>query len=355
MKVVKCCQISIFAKNEFMLTKIIEEKLVQKATSLLLFSENIVLISHTGPDGDALGSSLALANFLKVRGKNVKVMYPDFYPSFLSWLPGANESLIYERDKEECDIYLNGADLIVMVDFNQTKRMGCISEVVSELKVKKILLDHHPNPDISADVIISYPQIASSSELVFRLICRGGFYDDITKDCADCIYTGMMTDTGSFTFSSNNVEMYFIISQLIEKGIDKDQIYDKVYNTYTADRMRLMGYILHEKMRILEEYNTAIITLTSKDLEKFNFRVGDTEGFVNLPLSIEGITFSVFLREENDKIRISFRSKGNFPANKVAADLFNGGGHLNAAGGEYFGKLVDAVGIIENSLADLMI
>lgn len=338
-----------------MLTKIIEEKLVQKAKHLLLNSENVALISHEGPDGDALGATLALADFLKVIGKNVRVMYPDAFPSFLSWMPGADECLVYEEDKEACESFLKETDLIVMVDFNQTKRMGGLAEIVTQIDVKKLLLDHHPNPDNFADVTISYTQIASSSEIVFRLICRGGFFDDIGKECAECIYTGMMTDTGSFTFNSNNVEMYFIISELIGKGIDKDIIYDRVFNTYTADRMRLMGFVLHERMRILEEYNTAFITLSQDDLNGFNYKVGDTEGFVNLPLSIEGIIFSVFLREEPDKIKLSFRSKGSFPANKIAANLFEGGGHLNAAGGEFYGKLEDAVKLLEESLPDFMI
>lgn len=338
-----------------MLTKIIDEKLVQKATNLLMFADNVVIISHIGPDGDALGSSLAMAEFLRVREKNVIVIYPDSFPSFLAWLPGADKSLIYQNDRENVEKVITEADLIVLLDFNQLKRIGPLGEFVGGLKTKKILLDHHPNPDNFADVTISYPKIASTSELVFRLICRGGFYDDITKECAECIYTGMMTDTGSFTFNSNNVEMYFIISQLIEKGIDKDVIYDRVFNTYSADRMRLMGFILHEKMKILEEYNTALITLSKDELSKFNYKVGDTEGFVNLPLSIEGIVFSVFMREDGEKIRISFRSKGSFPANKIASTVFGGGGHLNASGGEYYGKLEDAAKLLEDSLPDFFI
>jgi bifunctional oligoribonuclease and PAP phosphatase NrnA len=338
-----------------MLTKIIEEKLVQKAKHLLLNSDNVALISHMGPDGDAVGSTLALADFLKVIGKNIKVIYPDAFPSFLSWMPGADECLFYEQDKDACESFLKKADLVVMIDFNQPKRMGELANIVTKMDAKKLLLDHHPDPEDFADVIISYPLFASSCEIVFRLICRGGFFDDITKECAECIYTGMMTDTGSFTFSSNNVEMYFIISQLIGKGIDKDDIYDKVFNTYSADRMRLMGFVLHEKMRIIEKYKTAIITLTKNDLDSFNYKVGDTEGFVNLPLSIEGIVFSVLLREEHDNIKLSFRSKGSFPVNKVAFELFNGGGHLNASGGEYYGKLEDAVKLLEKKLPDLMI
>lgn len=335
-----------------MLTKIIDEKLVQKAKHLLLNSENIVIISHMGPDGDAVGSTLALSDFLKQIGKNVYVMYPDSFPEFLKWLPGANESLIYQDEKEKCESYLNKSDLIVMIDFNQLKRIGQLGEIVGGLKSKKLLLDHHPYPDEFADVTISYPQISSSCEIVFRLICRGGFFDYITKECAECIYTGMMTDTGSFTFNSNNVEMYFIISQLIGKGVDKDAIYDKVFNTYSLERMRLMGFVLHERLEIIENNSTALISLSKDDLKKFNYKVGDTEGFVNMPLSIQGIRMSIFLREEQDGIKVSVRSKGEIPANKFASEVFSGGGHLNAAGGEFSGTLEEAVKKVKKNITN---
>lgn len=338
-----------------MLTKIIDEGLIQKAKHLLSHAEKVALIAHMGPDGDALGSSLAMADFLQGQGKCVKVIYPDAFPAFLSWMPGAKESLIYEQMPEACESFLKEADTIVFLDFNQPSRMGGMVDFVTQLKAKKILFDHHPFPESFADVTISYPQISSSSEIVFRYICRSGCFDEMTKSCSECIYTGMMTDTGAFTFSSNNEEMYFIISQLIRKGIDKDDIYNRVFNTYSVDRMRLMGYVLHKKMKIYEEYNTAIITLSKAELEEFNYEVGDTEGFVNLPLSIEGINFSVFARENTGDIKLSFRSKGTFPANRVAADLFGGGGHLNAAGGEFNGTLEDAVKILEDSLPDFMI
>jgi len=216
-------------------------------------------------------------------------------------------------------------------------------------------MDHHPHPADFADITISYPQIASTSEIVFRYICRTGCFDVMTTECATCVYTGMMTDTGAFTFNSNNEEMYYIISQLIRKGIDKDDIYAKVYNTYSADRMRLMGFVLHERMQVWEACRTAVITLSEKDLAAFDYRVGDTEGFVNLPLSIDGVDFSVFLREESGRIKLSFRSKGSFPANKIAAELFNGGGHLNAAGGEFKGSLAEAVKRLEERLPDFIL
>lgn len=333
-----------------MLTKIIAEDLIQRAKHILNRSEVVAVISHQGPDGDALGSSLAMADFLIQQGKTVKVMYPDPFPDFLSWLPGADQAMIYQRDAEACQSFLKKADTICCLDLNQLKRIGELGEIIGNSKAKKLMFDHHPGPDQFADVQISYPQFASTSEIVFRYICRSGCFDEMTLACAECVYTGMMTDTGAFTYNSNNEEMYFIISQLIRKGIDKDGIYNKVFNTYSADRMRLMGFVLNNRMKVLPEYKAAIMYLSMDDLNNYNYQVGDAEGFVNLPLSISGIQFSVFFREDADKIKISFRSRGTFPANKVASELFNGGGHLNAAGGEFYGKMDDALRILEASL-----
>jgi len=188
--------------------------------------------------------------------------------------------------------------------------------------------------------------------MIFRLICRMGDFTMINLACAECIYTGMMTDTGGFTYNSNNHEIYIIIAELIKIGIDKDDIYRKVFNTYSVDRIRLMGYCLFHKMKVYPEYRTALITLTLKELSQFNYVNGDSEGFVNIPLSIAGIDFSVFMREDTNKIKISFRSQGTFPSNKVASDLFNGGGHLNASGGESSTTLIEAVKKFENALPD---
>ena len=333
-----------------MLTKIIAEDLIQRAKHILHHSDKVAIISHQGPDGDALGSSLAMADFLTEKGKTVQVMYPDSYPEFLSWLPGAEKTLIFEQDSEACESFLKKADTILCLDFNQLKRMGKLGEIVGNTKAKKVMFDHHPGPDQFADVQISYPQFASTSEIVFRYICRSGCFDEMTLACAECVYTGMMTDTGAFTYNSNNEEMYFIISQLIRKGIDKDAIYNKVFNTYSADRMRLMGFVLNNRMKVMPQYHTAIMNLSMDDLKEYNYQVGDTEGFVNLPLSISGIVFTVFFREDTDKIKISFRSRGTFPTNKVASELFNGGGHLNASGGEFYGRMEDAIRLLEEAL-----
>jgi phosphoesterase RecJ-like protein len=333
-----------------MLTKIIDEDLIQQAKHFLNRAGTVAILSHQGPDGDALGSSLALADFLLHHGKQVQVIYPDPFPEFLRFLPGAEKALIYTMQPKACEAFLMKADVICCLDFNQPKRMGKLGEIVMAAPAKRILMDHHPEPDAFADVQISYPQLSSTSEIVFRYICRSGSFDEMTKECAECVFTGMMTDTGAFTYNSNNAEMYFIISQLIQKGVDKDGLYNKVFNNWSADRMRLMGFVLNNRMKLFPEHHTAILSLSLEDLKAFKFQYGDTEGFVNMPLSISGIHFSVFIREDTDKVKLSFRSQGTFAANKVAADLFNGGGHLNAAGGEYYGKLEDALRILEDAL-----
>jgi len=338
-----------------MLTKIIDEGLIQKAKHILGNADKVAVIGHLGPDGDALGACLAMTDYLVQRGKKVQVMLPDEFPAFLNWLPDANKTLIYTQQPEACETFLKKADAIFLLDLNQLNRIGGLAETVGALKAPKVLIDHHPNPDQFTDVTISYPQFASTSEMVFRFICRSGYFDEMTKDCAICVYTGMMTDTGAFTYNSNNEEMYYIISQLIHKGVDKDWVYNKVFNTYSVDRMRLMGFVLYNRMQIWDAYHTAIITLTKEDLNEFDYQVGDTEGFVNLPLSIKDIVFSVFIREDEDKIKLSFRSRGAFPCNKVASNLFNGGGHLNAAGGEFYGKMDEAVKLLEEWLPDFMI
>lgn len=338
-----------------MLTKILDEHLIQKAKHIVSPADRVVIIAHIGPDGDAMGSSLALADFLKGQKKSVQVMFPDSIPGFLMWLPGADKALTYTEKPDECRMHIEQAQVVICLDFNQRKRMGGLESCLEESKAKIILMDHHPNPDTFADVTLSYPQISSTSEIVFRYICRIGAFDEMSTNSATCVYTGMMTDTGAFTYNSSSEEMYYIISQLIRKGVNKDDVYDKVFNTHSVERMRLMGFVLYECMHVHEEWGAAIITLSDADLQRFDHQVGDTEGFVNLPLSIEGVKLSILLREDSDKIKLSFRSKGSLACNKLAAELFNGGGHLNAAGGEFYGSLQDAVKRLEAALPDFLL
>ncbi|MDP4239057.1 MAG: DHH family phosphoesterase [Bacteroidota bacterium] len=335
-----------------MISKIIAEDLITKAKKAIDNVDKIVIVAHVGPDGDAIGASLALWHYLMTVEKEPVIIVPNPFPNFLAWMPGAECILDYESQKEKSDEMIASAELIFALDFNTASRLGDMADAVLIAPADKILVDHHLHPDTFAKIKISYPEISSTSELIFRLICRMGDFSMINLACAECIYTGMMTDTGGFTYNSNNQEIYTIIAELIKLGVDKDEIYRKVFNTYSVDRLRLMGFCLYHKMKVYPEYRAALITLTKKELDEFNYINGDAEGFVNIPLSIAGVDFSVFMREDTDKIKISFRSQGTFPANKVAADLFNGGGHLNAAGGESKLTLDDSVKKFEEALPD---
>ncbi len=334
-----------------MISKVIAEELVHKAKREIDDADNIVIVSHFGPDGDSLGASLGLWHFLMTLEKEATVVVPSPPPGFLMWMPGADKVIVHAFDKEKAETAIEKADLIFALDFNTPSRLGYMADSVVNSKAPKIMVDHHLNPDKEfAHIIISHPEISSTSELVFRLICRMGHFSDINLGCAECVYTGMMTDTGGFTFNSNHEEIYAIIYELIKKGIDKDLIYRRVYDTFSEHRMRLQGYCIYKKMKIYPEYQAALITLTAEEMKEFSYVNGDSEGFVNLPLSIDGVIFSVLLREDPDKIKVSLRSQGTFPANKFAEEIFNGGGHLNASGGESYTTMEEAIQKFEEGL-----
>lgn len=335
-----------------MLSKVISQANIDHVEKWFERADKIVIVSHVSPDGDAIGSSLGLWHFLNSQDKNVHVIVPNAFPDFLKWMPGAKEVIQYNRYKEFADKLIMEADVICCLDFNVLSRIDEMEEIVSVSPGRKMIVDHHLYPGDFARIVISHPQISSTSELVFRLICQLGNFSDITKEAAECIYTGMMTDTGGFTYNSNDREIYLIIGELLSKGIDKDEIYRNVFNTHSEGRLRLMGYVLYEKMQVFPQFNAALITLTREEQKKFQYKKGDTEGFVNMPLSMKGICFSVFLREdtEKDMIKVSLRSVGTFPCNEVAAEFFNGGGHLNASGGEFYGPMEEAVALFKQAL-----
>ena len=335
-----------------MLSKVISQANIDHVEKWFERADRIVIVSHVSPDGDAIGSSLGLWHFLNTQDKTVHVIVPNAFPDFLKWMPGAKEVIQYNRYKEFADKLIMEADVICCLDFNVLSRIDEMEEIVSASPGRKMIVDHHLYPGDFARIVISHPQISSTSELVFRLICQLGNFSDITKEAAECIYTGMMTDTGGFTYNSNNREIYLIIGELLSKGIDKDEIYRKVFNTHSEGRLRLMGYVLYEKMQVFPQFNAALISLTREEQQKFEYKKGDTEGFVNMPLSMKVICFSVFLREdtEKDMVKVSLRSVGTFPCNEVAAEFFNGGGHLNASGGEFYGPLEEAVALFKQAL-----
>ncbi|MDR2809389.1 MAG: bifunctional oligoribonuclease/PAP phosphatase NrnA [Tannerellaceae bacterium] len=334
-----------------MLKKIIQEEQIQKAKKYIEKGNSFVIIAHVAPDGDALGASLGLFHYLNTCGKDkVTVVAPNCFPAYYRWMPGAKDMVIHERYPDFAEQLILEAEVIFCLDFNEPKRAGKLSETLTAAKGRKIMIDHHLHPANFCRVIMSYPEISSTSELIFRFICRMGMYDAISKPAAECIYTGMMTDTGAFTYNSNKPEIYTIIAELLKKGIDKDLIYRKVYQVYSESRLRLMGYVLNEKMKVYPQQHTALITLSQEELKRFQYTTGDTEGFVNLPLSIDGIEFSAFIREDPDCVKVSLRSVGDFPCNEFASRYFGGGGHKNASGGEFFGSPADAVEAFEKAL-----
>ena len=335
-----------------MLSRIIDQNNVDHFKKWLDKAERIVITTHTSPDGDAIGSSLGLWHYLRNRGKDVHVIVPNNFPDFLRWMNGTDEIVRYDKHKEQADQLIAGADIICCLDYNEINRIDAVGEPVLASKARKIMIDHHLHPSDFCGIIISHPEISSASEIVFRFICRLGGFDDISFEAAECIYCGMMTDTGSFTYNSNNPEIYYIISELMSKGIDKDAIYRRVYNTYSEGRLRLQGYVLYCKMKLFHEYNAALISLDREEQKRFHYNKGDTEGLVNIPLSVKGIIFSAFLREdtEKDMVKISLRSVGSFPCNQIASEYFGGGGHLNASGGEFYGPLKDAENILKQAL-----
>jgi len=333
-----------------MLNKIITEENIQKAKKLINKYDKIIIVTHASPDGDALGSSLGFYHFLIEYGKQVNIVVPNEFPEFLQWMPGAGDIVIAEKDLAITTELMDAAELIFFLDFNALKRIDQLEPLARKCAAKKILIDHHLEPEIFCDITISHPDISSTSELIFRFICRMGLYEYVDKSCAECIYTGMMMDTGAFTFNSNSPHIYYIISELLEKGIDKDAIYSRIYNSFSERKIRMQGYVLDRKLKVFREYKTSLLSLSYEEHQRFRSQKGDTEGFVNIPLTIEKIVFSAFIREEKEVVRISLRSKGNFPTNRFAKEVFGGGGHLNASGGEYYGKLEDALRLFEEAL-----
>lgn len=318
--------------------------------NLIETSEKIIVCCHVNPDGDAIGSSLGMAEYIRSYGKQPLVIVPDQFPDFLKWIPGSKDIIRYDKHKSVADTAFAEADAIFCMDFNCVERVDGMSEVLQNSKSTKVMIDHHPNPQMDTLITVSHPELSSTSELVFRIIWQLGSFETMTTNMAIPIYCGMMTDTGGFTYNSNTPEIYFIISQLLMKGIDKDKIYRNVFNNYSSSRLRLIGYVLYKKMQVNEGYHVAWFTITRQDMTHFMFKKGDAEGLVNMPLQIKGLKMSISLREDTEKqnlIWVSLRSVDDFPCNEVAKEFFNGGGHLNAAGGRLHCSIEEAENIVK--------
>jgi len=303
---------------------------------LLVPANRIVLTTHHNPDGDAIGSMLGLWHILEQVGIHSIAVAPNSFPDFLSWMPGSDTILRFSSSRQKVREVLAGADIIVCLDYNGFSRTEDMESLFSASSAKKILIDHHPQPENTFDLSISVVEVSSTSELVFELATEIFGLKTLNPDAATCLYAGIMTDTGSFSYACSRGRTLEIAGMLVDSGAVVERIQSLVYNNFSADRMKLLGYCLCEKMKVFQEYHAACIWLTREELKRFNHQMGDTEGFVNYPLSIKGIIFSVIFVENDSYVKVSLRSRGSFSVNEFARKYYNGGGHLNAAGGKSF-------------------
>lgn len=332
---------------------ILTEEQENSLRRLIEEANNIVICCHKSPDGDALGSSLAWASYLCYKGKNPQIIIPDSYPDFLQWMPGTDTLIRYDKHKEQAENIMKEAELLFCLDFNSTSRVDEMQSLLDQVKAQKILIDHHLDPKMETALSVSHPEMSSTSELVFRIIWQLGDFNSIDKKCATNIYCGMMTDTGGFTYNSNSPEIFFIISQLLTKGINKDKIYRNVFNTFSPWAIRFRGFLMCHKLNVLNGLHASYYSISREDMHTFHFLKGDAEGLVNEPLKIKGMRLSISLREDDRRdnlIWISLRSVDTFPCNKMAEEFFNGGGHLNASGGRLNCSLQEAEEIVKQAI-----
>ena len=338
-----------------MLVDILSSQEAAVLQDLIAASSHIVITCHKSPDGDALGSSLAWADYLRSLGKESVVLVPDAYPDFLQWLPNTEKVVRYDKHTEEGDLLLRTADLVFCLDFNEASRVDQMQEVLESSPAQKVMIDHHLNPNMDTALTLSHPDLSSTSELVFRIVWQFGAFEAMPKSWAVAIYCGMMTDTGGFTFNSSRADIFFIICQLLTKHIDKDKIYRKVYNNYSHWAIRMRGFVMCNKLNVFEEQHASFFSISRKELHDFHFIRGDAEGLVNEPLRIKGMKLSISLREDDRKpnlVWVRLRSVDDFPCNRMAETYFNGGGHLNASGGRLFCSLEEAERITRNAIME---
>lgn len=297
-------------------------------------ANNIVITSHKSPDGDSLGSSLGLYHFIKKFNSNVTICHPDHAPDYFGWLPDINEIKLFQNQKEVVTNFVKKADLIFCLDYNSFDRLGSeYGSLIEESSASKILIDHHQNPTIDALISISNTNVGSTSELIFELIFQSNNLSALDATIAEYLYLGIMTDTGSFRFPSVSSRTHEILSLLLKTGMNHAKIHEQIYDSNTINRLQLKSYAIVEKLELLPDYPIGIITITKDELDRFNYKKGDTEGLVNSILSVENIMIAAIFIEHEDGIKISFRSKGNFYVNELAHKYFDGGGHKYAAGG----------------------
>ena len=338
-----------------MINSIIPQNDVNTLKTAIEQASNITIIPHVNPDGDAIGSALGWMHALKsIFNKQASIVAPNSFPDFLKWLPGSEQIAIFESDKTKCSTLIEESDLVFILDFNDIKRAEGITPLL-EKKNTIVMIDHHPFPKLETLPMFSYPICSATCELIYRIIWQLDAAKKVTSEAATCLYTGIMTDTGSLSYNSSDPVLYAIVSNLLHCDIDKEYIHDKLFSSQSENRLRLMGYCLSKKMVLIPEYQAAIITLSKEEVAQFKHQQGDTEGFVNIPLSIEGINVSAFMMEKDDMIKISFRSKGDLAVNQLSSNYFNGGGHKNAAGGRLNTSLEEAIDLFKSKVFELFV
>lgn len=317
---------------------------IREIKELLANPLKIAVIPHRSPDGDAMGSTIGLYLFLKKLGHDVTVITPNDFPSFLAWLPASDKVVVYEKDRERATELLNSADVLFALDFNALYRTGEMENVLSRVKSPFIMIDHHQKPDTFAKYTYSNTAFGSTCEMIFNFIGFLGYQELIDKEIATCIYTGIVTDSGSFRFPSTTAATHRITAQLIEKGVDNGAVHIALFDNNSYQSLQLLGRAL-ENLKIIPQKRTSYITLSQQELDYYNYVKGDTEGIVNYGLSIKDVIFTAIFIEHQDEniVKISFRSKGNFDVNQFARQHFNGGGHINAAGGKSTVSLSETV------------
>lgn len=306
---------------------------LQELQSILANPRRIAIVTHARPDGDAVGSSLGLWHYLKLRGHDARIVVPNAYAEFLQWLPGQEYIVDAQREGAAASLILDDAELIFCLDFNVPARLEALALKLMKSSATRVLIDHHRDPDHFTRFVWHDVNASSTAELVYTFLDLLGELDAITCEAALCLYVGMLTDTGSFRYSNTTPQTLRIAAALVEFGLDVEDIYARIYQTFSADRLRFFGYCLSEKMQLFPEYQTGLITVTQEELERFRVKTGDTEGLVNFPLNISGILFAVLLIDRGNLRKMSFRSRGEFNVDQFARENFNGGGHKNASGG----------------------
>lgn len=323
---------------------------IDRLKKLLTEARTIALVGHLAPDGDALGSTLGMAHVLRGMGKDARVFTPDEPPHYLRVLPGARDVIAYSSFGERAASWIKNADVVLCMDFNATYRVSKLQPVIENVSGKRVLIDHHENPEHFADLSFSFPPLSSTSELTAHLLKAIGWWDNVDLDSATCMMGGIITDTGGLRYNSSMPCLYHVIADLLLKGVDKDRLVRCLVSTTNENAMRLESYALAKKMEVFRDARAALIVLTRDELNTFGYKKGDTEGLVNRPLEIPGIVYSCYLRQEPDYVKVSMRSLGDFPVNLLCSRHYSGGGHINAAGGEFKGTMEQCIQVFKDHL-----